>query len=190
MRLHAGVSSLHSTRFFFRAVDAWHPRCSHRLMVLLFVPFTHPNDLFWSGRYLANWACFGFAGFSVLDCSLYPCGQRLALSVWQLLADLSVGVPIKPCQQMLMIGSGRKSACLLVLGFQEQGLFQFPPRVPQSKGVGVKVWCLGSCPVKKLLDRPLPFLEIGYGCRHGSFDDVPWMGFGLQLLVGLAPCLL
>ena len=47
-----------------------------------------------------------------------------------------------------------------------------------------------ACQVKSSgasLDLPMPFLEVDDGCCHGTFHCVPWMRFGLELLLGLAP---
>ena len=45
-------------------------------------------------------------------------------------------------------------------------------------------------PSVELIDLPLPLHQVGYGCGHGSSDDIPWILSLLELVMYLNPGLL
>ena len=67
--------------------------------------------------------------------------------------------------------------------------FKLPPRLLEVDVVlnhEVRGW---SCPVVKCAGLPFPLQKVGNGRRHWTFDGVPWMFLGAQVLVNAGPCL-
>ena len=63
---------------------------------------------------MAERALLGVVGFSVLDCCLHPC-VKVILSLWrQGFLHLVIGVPVKSCDEVLMVRPACKSVVLLL----------------------------------------------------------------------------
>ena len=158
-------------------------------MLLLMVPFAHPNDVLGSGRNVADGTLFGLSAFLIVDGRLRPCLQMWLEIHWKGALHLPVGMPVKPCDQMLVVRLLCQSGCALLLGFKKKGSFYFPPGILEGGLILQEVVIGGSCPSVEGVHLPIPLHHIGDGCCRGSSDSVPWILFVLKLVVNGLPCL-
>ena len=156
--------------FLFRAVDACHPFCWHGRMLLGAMPLTHPDDVFGSSwdRQIGHGLCL----LASRCCTAYwtQVAKRCFCLAGSCLLTLRYACQSRPVEQALVVGFGRQSADSLLACFGEQG--QLPPWIPQGEGVCQHVWRFRASPAEQVLYLPLPFLEVGNGCRHLAFQSV------------------
>lgn len=102
-------------------------------MRLSMVPFAEPEDVLRCSWDLANGALLALASFSKMNRSLNPCFQ-VGLEFCREASDhLSENLPIKACDEVLMMWPLRQPGCSLVASFQQQDLLYFPPRVLEGE---------------------------------------------------------
>ena len=92
-----------------------------------------------------------------------------SLLLRQLGLEVLVGVPVKPCQQVLVVGPPCKSIGALLLRFVIEQVFKLPPWMCQvgfSWRHEVSFW---PGPVQYVLYIPTPFHHVRNCCGHGSF---------------------
>ena len=154
------------------------------------VPFAQPKYVLCGRRDFANGAHLGFAILLEVDGCLRPGPQMWFVLAWNGADHLSVSVPVKSSNKMLLVLFAGKSCRALCLGFWQQCTFNFPPRILQGDLSLNQVGSTGSMPSMDVLDLPSPFQHICNGCCHGTSHHISWMVPLTELVVDLGPCLL
>lgn len=89
-----------------------------------------------------------------------------------------------------MIRFARHSGNALCFGLLLNGPLEFPPGILNCDLILYHVGATLPLPTMYVMDLPVPFHQVGNGGRHRPSHHIPWMLFGLELLVDLRPCLL
>ena len=115
--------------FFFWVGDALKPFWWEWLVLLSSAPFAQPEHMLCRSRNVTEGTLFGSLCITEMDCSLNPCLQVPRLLFWELGFEAAVGVPVEPCEQVLMVWSPGKSVGALLLCLSVQEVPDLPPLV-------------------------------------------------------------
>ena len=126
-------------------------------MFLGFVAVAQPENVLGCGLHVAEGAFLDLGSLPVLHCCLDPCVEVVLALGRKLVLDSMVGVPVDACDQIVIVWFAGKSVDALVLGFLEDDLLEFPPRLLQVKFITHRQWCLWAGPSQECACLPSPF---------------------------------
>ena len=113
---------------------------------------------------------------------MHPGLQVSRLLFSQLGFEGAVRVPVQAREQVLVMRPVGKSVSALLMGLSGQAMFNLPPLVCDVHfSCKHEVVCRPG-PVKQVLNIPSPLKEVSDRGGHGTFDRVPRMLFGLEVV--------